>query len=135
MPVNFDPSAFSAAMRRAVMAGVIQATEVVRTEAIRLVLETKKSGQQYGRHKASAPGEPWASNTGYALSQIKTSYDAAELTGRVTINADYGLFLELGTVKMEPRPVLRPALANKATQVQRIIDEAVARALRLGGRS
>jgi hypothetical protein len=36
---------------------------------------------------------------------------ASGIEGRVVIHAFYGLYTELGTRYMEPRPVLRPALS------------------------
>ena len=135
MPITFDPEAMRAAVRREVMLGVMQATERVRAEAVRLVLKTAKTGKLYGEHRASAPGEPWASNTGFTVSQIKVHYETGdELTGRVSIDAEWGPYLELGTQKMAARPVLRPAIANTADDVQRIMQDAVNRAMRrLGG--
>ena len=129
MPISFDPAELSRSMRREVMRAVVKSTEMVRSEAVRLVLQTSKSGRVYRRrgrpHQASAPGEPWASDTGHALSTIRTSYDEVALTGTVSITADYGGFLELGTPKMEPRPVLRPALENVREQIEPIIEDAV----------
>jgi len=134
MPTSFDPDRISKSVRREVMAAVVKATELVRNEAVRLVLATPKTGRMYGGrrrpHQASAPGEPWASSTGHALSTIRTVYNESEMSGMVGITADYGGFLELGTQKMEPRPVLRPALENTWPQVDKIIADAVSRALK-----
>ena len=83
-------------------------------------------------HQASAPGEPWASDHGGAgaLGRIVTSYDPAQLSGKVNFGAEYAPYLEYGTQKMEPRPVARPALAKMRPEIERIIQSEVAAAVR-----
>jgi HK97 gp10 family phage protein len=97
------------------------------------VLNSKKSGRIYRRgsveHIASAAGEPPASNTGRLVNSIATEYDQAALAGRVVVGVDYGLMLEYGTQKIEPRPFLRPAVANVSGDIQRIIQEEINREL------
>jgi hypothetical protein len=63
-------------------------------------------------HTASAPDSPPASDTGRLRSSIYHSIDedADGLVAHVSYLAFYGLYLELGTRLMEPRPALRPAL-------------------------
>lgn len=63
-------------------------------------------------HKASAPGEPPASDTGRLLNSIgHTMYDGAQgRSARVSAKTKYALWLELGTRYMAPRPFMRPAL-------------------------
>ena len=101
--------------------GVSVSTEAVYTELRRLVLETPKTGRVRrhkitgGPHQASAPGEPYANETGEALSKTKTSSENGGLTGRISGGASYQPFLELelGTEKRAARPVFNPALKNK----------------------
>lgn len=63
-------------------------------------------------HQASAPGEPASSDSGYMLNQIQHSViEEATLEGRVIANTEYAVWVEMGTVYMEPRPFLRPALS------------------------
>lgn len=128
MVVTWDDSVFKASVRAATMRGIVKATEAVKTEAIRLILSGPKTGRDYRRrsvlHKASAPGEPPASDTGTLVNSIATEYDQAALTGQVVVRAPYGPYLEFGTQKMEPRPFLRPAVANvRAKAVKLIVDE------------
>lgn len=55
-------------------------------------------------------GAPWNDVTGYARGAL---YGRAEgLSIHIgTTNAEYGLFLEMGTVHMAPRPIIQPTLA------------------------
>ena len=54
-------------------------------------------------------GAPWTDRTGYARGAL---YGRAEGTDihLGTANEDYGLYLELGTVKMAARPIIVPTL-------------------------
>jgi HK97 gp10 family phage protein len=116
MAINWNDQAIKDRARAAVMRGVIKSTEAVRNEAISLILNTEKTGRVYQRHgvkhQASAPGEPFASDTGQAVNSLYTTYDFTELTGSVISNDPKFPYLEFGTQKMEPRPSLRPALVN-----------------------
>ena len=131
--IKFDPDKLSAEVRKQLMTVVIQATELVREEAVRLVMNSPRSGRFYHRrgvvHRASAPGEPWASDTGYAVSSIHTHYDPVQLRGTVNIDAEYGPYLEFGTQTMEPRPVLRPALQRMQPQIEQLFNVALTKAL------
>lgn len=68
---------------------------------------------RYTDHRASAPGEPPASDTGYLLSKIEHELrvEKGVVIGRVVAKTGYSLYLELGTRYMAPRPFLRPALS------------------------
>jgi len=116
--------------RQAVAQGLVAATELVRTEAISLILDTPKSGRIYRRrsvtHRASAPGEPPASDTGFNVNSITTDYDFGSLSGTVTARSQYAPYLEYGTRNMEPRPFMRPALMNKKDEIERIIASSIA---------
>lgn len=115
MAIKWNDKAVKDRVRKAVMRGVIRTTEAVREEAISLILHTPKTGRFYRRrgtfHRASAPGEPFASNTGRAVNSIQTRYDFTDMSGEVVATDPKFPYLEFGTQKMEPRPSLRPALA------------------------
>lgn len=114
MSVKWNGAAIEAKLRQAVMQAVAQGTEDVRNEAIELIRSSPASGEVYHRrgvtHKASAPGEPPATDTGHLVNSITTKYNPSELSGQVIVGAGYGPYLEFGTATMEPRPFLRPAL-------------------------
>ena len=87
---------------------------------MKISLTGPKTGRKYLRrgktktgkprfHRASAPGEAPATDTGFLMSGIR-----AQMTdfthGIITIAAPYAGWLEFGTRKMEPRPYIRPAV-------------------------
>lgn len=123
-----------ACVRAGVMRGVVSGTEQVRNEALRLILQTAKTGTLYRMHgvvhRASAPGEPPASDTGRLVNSITTAYDEPKLSGVVSANTEYAPYLEYGTSKMEARPFMRPALANMQEKFVQVVEQAIEVALR-----
>ena len=88
--------------------------QLIRGEAIKSIQTGPKSGRTYEKynprrtHKASAPGEAPASDTGNLVSQIRVKEENKDLV-KVESNALYSSFLEFGTSKMLARPFLFPA--------------------------
>ena len=97
------------------------------------------SGRTYGKHIASKPGEPPAVDTGIlrasVMSEVKIK--GSEITGKVGpdiehikekteagTDVEYGLYLEVGTKNMQPRPFLRPALRRMKNKISRVFKEA-----------
>lgn len=78
------------------------------------------TGREYTRHgiahTASAPGEPFATDTGRLRASITHALevDALGLVAKVGTDVIYGLYLELGSSRMSARPWLRPALSSAA---------------------
>jgi hypothetical protein len=89
----------------------------VETEAKRLVHEPGK-GRTYVKsnprrvHRASAPGQPFATDLGVARASIghAVGRDAKGVFAQVGSGLAKFRFLELGTRNMRPRPSLRRAL-------------------------
>lgn len=96
-------------------------------------------GRRYGKHIASRPGEPPAIDTGILRASIMSEVkqhglsidgrvgpDVEHIAAKAPIgtNVEYGLYLELGTSKMEPRPFLRSALIRTSKKVVKIFREA-----------
>lgn len=83
----------------------------VQREAIRSVHQAG-TGRQYGRHTASAPGQPPATDTGRLAASIREELrsDSKGLVEVIGSDVIYAKPLERGTRKMAPRPFLRPAL-------------------------
>jgi hypothetical protein len=83
----------------------------VQREAVRAVHQPG-TGRQYGRHRASAPGQPPATDTGRLAASLREELrrDERGLVEVVGTDVDYALPLELGTRDIEPRPFLRPSL-------------------------
>ena len=88
--------------------------QLIRGEAIKSIQTGAKSGvvyQMYNprrQHRASAPGQAPASDTGNLVSKIIVKQKDANVTN-VESNANYSAYLEYGTSKMEPRPFMLPA--------------------------
>jgi HK97 gp10 family phage protein len=115
------------------IADIVRGTaQNVRSHAIKAVQRGRKSGDVYEKyqpkrtHRASAPGQAPATDTGALVRSIQ-----ADIRGRdaeVSANVDYAVYLEFGTQDMEPRPFLFPALEKERPawdrRLQRIVDEA-----------
>lgn len=63
--------------------------------------------------QASAPGEAPAINTGALRNSIQSSFSNDGLTGTITVGKGYGLFLDMGTIHMDPRPYGRITLETR----------------------
>lgn len=110
------------------------AGEVVRAAAVRSISQSVRrlhAGQgpvtrvRRGRRRAviqrSRPGEPPRTDTG----SLRKSVFLAVRHDRAYVGTPlrYGLYLEVGTVRMAPRPWLRPALINSLPRLQRIFAQ------------
>ena len=88
--------------------------QLIRGEAIKSIQTGAKSGVMYQmynprrEHRASAPGQAPASDTGNLVSKITVKQKSLNVV-HVESNADYSAFLEYGTSKMEARPFMFPA--------------------------
>ena len=108
---------------REVIAGGAQ---LIRGEAIRSIQTGPKSGRTYEKynprrtHKASAPGEAPASDTGNLVSQIRDKEENKDLV-KVESNALYSSFLEFGTSKMLARPFLFPATERSRPKIVKAV--------------
>ena len=112
--------------------------QLIRGEAIKSIQSGAKSGIVYEKynprrtHRASAPGEAPASDTGNLVSKIIVRQDGKDKTN-VESNAHYSAYLEYGTSKMEPRPFMLPAFEKSKkpiinavfNRVKRKIEELV----------
>lgn len=99
-----------------------------------LIRRSPRGGRRYrvgkGRfHKASAPGQPPARDTGNLMKMLKARLEDP-MTALVESLAGYSGFLELGTSKMKPRPFLTPALEQNTDAINRIITEEIDKATR-----
>ena len=92
--------------------------QLIRGEAVKSIQQGSKSGVVYEKynprrsHRASAPGEAPASDTGNLVSKIIVKQKTKNITN-VLSNANYSAFLEYGTSKMQPRPFMLPAFEKK----------------------
>lgn len=134
MSVTWTAQAAIEAIRRGAMRGVLIGIGYVEAEAVRLVLDTPKSGRIYRRrgvsHQASAPGEAFANDTGRLLNSRTIEPDAGDLSASLVFRTAYAAALEKGTRKMAPRPYATPALMNKAQAARDAIAREIEAALK-----
>ena len=103
-----------------------RAANLVRNTAVTSINQGAKSGVVYEKynprrtHRASAPGEPPATDTGYVVSNIFTNIDTDGLGASVESRAEYSSYLEFGTENMAARPFLQPALEENKPQIRRL---------------
>jgi hypothetical protein len=71
----------------------------------------------------SRPGEPPRKRTGWLQRNVVYTLDRQKLTGTVgvTINAKYGLYLELGTRRMAARPWFLATLRRYTPQISNLL--------------
>ncbi len=107
--------------------------QLIRGEAIRSIQSGAKSGKTYKRynptrtHKASAPGEAPASDTGFLVSNIRVK-DEKDVV-QVRSEASYSKFLEYGTSKMLARPFLFPAMEKSKPKIAEVILQKIKQSL------
>jgi len=92
------------------------------------------SGKSYKKynprrtHTASAPRQPPATDTGFLVSQItmnvKTRADGS-VVGQIISSAPYSKHLEFGTVNMQPRPFMQPALMKNKRKIQAMFKRGI----------
>lgn len=96
---------------------IARSVQKVRADAVKSIQKGAKTGRVYergsggnlsGTHQASAPGQAPATDTGTLASSVKAQSNSKG--GTVGSSLNYAFFLEYGTMKMDARPWLRPAL-------------------------
>ena len=98
------------AQAQAEMARIVAKTAIdIEAGAKTAIQSSPASGRVYGAHKASAPGEAPATDTGNLAGSIQ-SVSAGPLTWEVHVSAEYAETLELGGVHVAARPFLSPAV-------------------------
>lgn len=121
-------SAISGAINTALFVGGLKVEE----EAKKSIQQGNKTGRTYQRgsitHKASAPGQAPATDTGRLVNSIKTDNDEAR--GVVTVSAGAGLVdyvssLEFGTKNMAARPFMKPALKKAMRAIEQRVAQGV----------
>lgn len=121
--------------RKEASVAVAEATLKVHGDVLRMIQRGAKSGVVYKRgpdqnlsptHRASAPGEAPATDSGGYVSSIdKQSFG---LKGEVFSRMPRAFWLEYGTMKMSERPHFRPALEANREYFERRIAKALQRA-------
>ena len=107
--------------------------QLIRGEAIRSIQTGAKSGKTYKKynptrtHKASAPGEAPASDTGFLVSNIRVK-DQKDFV-EVRSEASYSKFLEYGTSKMLARPFMFPASEKSKPKIAEVLFQKIKQSL------
>lgn len=103
-----------------------QAAERTAAQARTAIQSPPKTGRIYRRHgrihQASAPNEAPATDTGFLVNSIATRR-GGRLSWEVLAAASYAAYLEMGTMRMAPRPFLMPALLAQAKWLSARIGE------------
>ena len=108
--------------------------QLIRAEAVKSIQSGAKSGIVYEKynprrqHRASAPGQAPASDTGNLVSKIRVKQKNPNTT-QVESGADYSAFLEYGTSKMQPRPFLFPAFEKSRAKITQAVFNRVVTAI------
>jgi len=77
-------------------------------------------------HTQSKPLSPPASDTGFLVSQITMNVDTkvdGSVVGQIISAAPYSKPLEFGTVNMQPRPFMQPALRKNKSKILQIFKK------------
>ena len=85
-----------------------------------------KTGRTYGKHQASAPGEPPATDKGQLVSSIVMSVESdnkGEVVGIIRASAPYAAHLEFGTSNMAPRPYMQPGLESQRRKIEALFKK------------
>lgn len=89
-----------------------------------------KTGRVYKRgkveHRASAPGQAPATDTGTLVGSIY--FENGRLSATVGSRLAYAYYLEFGTARIAPRPSWAPATLAARDAFQRRVDEALSEA-------
>ena len=114
---------------------VDRARLAVETTAKKLIAKGPKSGILYHRpqtkvkrnlsewHRASAPGQPPATDTGILINSIESKREG--MTAWVWTEKEYGKWLEFGTRDIAPRPWLGPAVDKNKERFPKELGAAV----------
>lgn len=125
---------FSINADREIAAAVNGTAQNIRAHAIKSIMRGPKTGETYKKtkpkrtHKASAPGQAPATDTGRLAGSIQ-----ADVSGRraeVYTNAAYAAPLEFGTTTIEPRPFMVPAMEKERPAFIKRLDAVVEKAAR-----
>lgn len=73
----------------------------------------------------STPESPLYVRTGRLRNSIASQVEMSEEAVYVGTNVEYAAYVEFGTVKMRPRPYLRPAVLNYTDRYRELAKEAL----------
>ena len=111
---------------------VAAATLTITNDIKRAIQGPPKTGRLYNRrgnivHRASAPGQAPATDTGALVSSIAYKQQSP-MEATISSRLKYAPWLEFGTRKMAPRPAWRPAVEKNTPLFQKLVEAAIKRA-------
>jgi len=117
------------------LALIVDATALEAVTDVRKAIQgPPKTGREYARgvnndkvHRASAPGEAPATDTGALVSSIYNE-SRGKYAKAIGSRLDYAYYLEFGTFKMAKRPSWIPAVERAIPKMLKRIDIAIAKA-------
>jgi len=89
--------------------------------------ESVATGNLYGNHRASAPGQAPAIDTGRLVGSgfaTGVEKDGLDYVVKVGFNAEYAIYLERGTDRMAARPFIAPAVLNNKPRLLSVFNGA-----------
>jgi hypothetical protein len=130
LELTFDRAGFKRLVGQSGFNAMFAATQHVQGKLAE-TLSGNRSGRTYRvpgtgvTYTASAPGEAPASRLGDLRRSIDTRIEQGEtrIEGFVGTDLEYGLFLERGTLHIQPRPWLGPTFQKESEAVKRILSE------------
>lgn len=102
--------------------------QLVRSTAIRGIQKGPKTGRLYTRrgiaHRASAPGEYPASDTGRLVNSIRAQVrrKGQNVDALIGASTDYAKMLEFGTRRMRKRPFLKPSIRKNRKNIRKLVS-------------
>ena len=108
-----------------------RAANLVRNTAVQSINQGAKSGVIYEKynprrtHRASAAGEPPATDTGQLVRSITMSVEGTEgeVVGVIRASAPYAAMLEFGTSNIAPRPYMQPGLESQRRKIEEMFKK------------
>jgi HK97 gp10 family phage protein len=126
----------SDAVTRHAREAIAQSAEAIETDAKQSIERGPKTGRLYERsdprrsHRASAPGQAPATDSGRLGRNITHVVDPDGLGASVESRATHSRALEFGTTDMAARPFMHPAFERNRSQIRRMLGRAVATAIK-----
>lgn len=116
------------------VAGVAACAMIIRNEVLRLLQKGPKTGRLYKRrsvmHRASAPGEAPATDTGALVRSVMMDVLEVSLEAIVSVGTIYAKMLEFGTLLMGKRPFMSQAVDNKRDELPGVFTRAAQAVMR-----
>lgn len=129
--IRFDDAAFKRLTKEKAEAGLRNALGEAESILKGDILNRRGTGRQYSRHRASAPGQPPAPDTGDLKAQTNADptlrEDGEDIVGRVVANSGQAEALERGTSRMAARPFLGRLKTDHARDLHKAFIEGAKR--------